>query len=146
MNHVKLCQDHIHYSKWPTYRHFCLLRLIIYLKILSVGMNISNTNECLFSINTCIFYNPLMNHVKFCQDQIQNVRLIAIFAWSNHQNIWKFCPSGWISPTSKNIFFWYFTHVLILILPNIPVKFRTDQIQNGHLNTIFVCSNWQQFI
>ena len=49
-------------SKWPTYRHFCLLKLTKYLKMLSVWMNISNTNEYLFPIiYTCIYYNPPMN-------------------------------------------------------------------------------------
>ena len=34
--------------------------------MLSVRMNISNTNEHLFPIiNTCIYYNPLMNPVTF---------------------------------------------------------------------------------
>ena len=37
-------------SKWQTHRHFCLLKLTKYLKILSVRMNISNTNEHFFPI------------------------------------------------------------------------------------------------
>ena len=67
-------------SKWPTYRHFCLLKLIKYLKILSVRINISNANEYLFPIlYTCINYNHPMNPVKFGQDQIQNGWQITIF-------------------------------------------------------------------
>ena len=43
----------------------------------SVWINI-NTNEYFFPIlYTCIYYNSPMNPVKFCQDQIQNGRLIA---------------------------------------------------------------------
>ena len=46
-------------SKWPTYRYLCLLKLTKYLKMLSVRMNISNTNEYLFLIiYRCIYYNP----------------------------------------------------------------------------------------
>ena len=56
-------------SKWPTYRHCCLLKLTKYLKMLSVQMNISNTNEYLFPIlYTCIYYNPPMNPVECRQD------------------------------------------------------------------------------
>ena len=92
--------------KWPTYCHFCFLKLTKYLKMLSVRMNISNTNEYFFPIfYTCIYYNPLMNPVKCRPDQIQNGQLIAIFVCSNWQNIWKCCPSGWISPTPMNICF-----------------------------------------
>ena len=66
---------------------------------------------------TCIYYNPLMNPVKFRQDQIQNGRLINIFVCSNWQNIWKFCPSGWISQTPINISSWYSPYTLTTILP-----------------------------
>ena len=71
-------------SKWPTYLYFCLPKLTKYLKILSVRMNISNTNEHFFPIlYTCINDNPPMNPVKFCPDQVQNGRLIAIFVCLN---------------------------------------------------------------
>ena len=66
---------------------------------------------------TCIYCNPPMNAVRFCQDQIQNGRFIAIFVCSNWQNILKCCPSGWISPTPINISSWYSTHALTTILP-----------------------------
>ena len=80
--------------KWPTYRHFCLLKLTKYLKM-SVRIIISNTNEHFFPIlYTCINYHPPMNPVKCRQDPIQNGRLIAIFVCSNWQNIWKCCSSG----------------------------------------------------
>ena len=53
-------------------------------EILSIRMNISFTNAYLFLIlYTCINYIPPMNPVKFCQDQIQNGRLLAIFVCSN---------------------------------------------------------------
>ena len=138
-------------------------------------MHISNTNEYFFPIlYTCINFNPPMNPVKCCPDQIQNGRLIAIlfaqidiifenfvrpdaylqhqwifvsntlhmhgpqsshescevtsgsnskwptychFVCSNWQNIWKFCPSGCISPTPMNICFQHFTHAWTPILP-----------------------------
>ena len=48
--------------KWWTSHHFCLLKLTKYWIILSVRMNISNTNEYLFPIiYTCIYFNPRMN-------------------------------------------------------------------------------------
>ena len=101
---------------------FCLHKLTKYLKILSVRMHISNTNEYCFPIlYTCINYNPPMNPVKFPQDQIKNGWLNAIFVCSNWQNTWKFCPSGWISPTPMNICFRYFTHALTTILPCILI-------------------------
>ena len=54
-----------------------LLKLQKYLLILSVLINISNTNE--FAIlYTCINYNPAMNPVKFRHNQIQDGRLIVI--------------------------------------------------------------------
>ena len=82
----------------------------------SVRKNISN--EYFFPIlYTCIYNNPPMNPVKFRQDKIQNVRLIAIFVCSNWQNIWKYCPSRWISPTPMNIGFQYYTFALTTILP-----------------------------
>ena len=60
-------------SKWPTSYHFCWLKLTKYLKILSILMNISNTNEYIFAIlYTCIDYNLSMNPVKFRHDQIKN--------------------------------------------------------------------------
>ena len=40
-----------------------------------------------------------------------------IFENSNWQNIWKFCPSGWIPQTPMNIGFQYFIHALTTILP-----------------------------
>ena len=56
-------------SKWPTYCHFCLLKLTKYLKMLSVRMNVSNTNKYLFLIlNTCIYYNPPMNPYNLQQN------------------------------------------------------------------------------
>ena len=64
----------------------------------------------------CIYYNPLKKPVKFRQDKIQNSRLIAIFVGRNWQNISKFCPSGWISPTQMNICFRYFTHAFTTII------------------------------
>ena len=96
-------------------------------------MHISNTNEYFFPIlYTCIKYNPLMNPVKFRQDQIQNGRLIAIlFAQIDiiFENIWKFCPSGWISPTPMNICFQHFTHAWTTSLPwilwsDVRIKFK----------------------
>ena len=93
MNPVKCCQDLN--SKWPTCRHFCLLKFTKYLKMLSVRINISNTNEHFFPIlYTWINYHPPMNPVKCRQDPIQNCQLIAIFVCWNWQNIWKCCPSG----------------------------------------------------
>ena len=70
-------------AKWPTYRHFCLLKLTKYLKILSVRMNISNTNKHFFLIlYTCINYYPSMNPVKFRVDQIHIMAdsLLFLFA------------------------------------------------------------------
>ena len=87
-------------------------------------MNISNINDYLFLIlYTCSYYNPPMNSVKFCQDHIQNGLLIAIFEVSNWQNIWKFCPYGWIS-TPKNICLRYFTHAFTTILPWILITYN----------------------
>ena len=40
---------------------------------------------------------------------------IIIFVCSNWQNIWKFCPSGWISSRPMNIGFRYFTYALTTI-------------------------------
>ena len=37
----------------------------------------------MYGIDTCIYYHPPINPVKFRQDQIQNGRLIAIFVCSN---------------------------------------------------------------
>ena len=103
-------------SKWPTYRHFCLLKLTKYLKMLFVRMNISNTNEHFFPIlYTCINYYPPMNPVKLSLDQIHNGWLIAIFVCSNWQNIWKIWPSRWISPTPMHISSWYSTHALNML-------------------------------
>ena len=46
----------------------------------SVQMNIFNTNEHLFPILfTCIKYNPPMNPVKFCPDQIRIRNFIHAF-------------------------------------------------------------------
>ena len=82
MNPVKCRQDRI--QNGLTYRHFCLLKLTKYLKMLCVWMNISNTNEYFFPIlYTCIYYNPPMNPVKCRPDQIHNGRIIAIFVCSN---------------------------------------------------------------
>ena len=39
------------------------------------------------------------------------------FVCSNWQNIWKFCPSGWISQTPMNIVLRYSTHALTIIFP-----------------------------
>ena len=81
-------------------------------------MNISNTNKHFFpNLYTCINYTFPMNPVKFPQDQIQIGRLIAIFVCSNWQNIWKWCPSGWISQTPMNISSRFFTHKLTTIHP-----------------------------
>ena len=129
--------------QWPTYCHFCLLKLTKCLKILSVRMTMM-TNEHFFPILcTCINYNPPMYPVKLRPDQIQNGRLITIFVCSNWQNIWKLCPSGWISPTPMNIFFLIIYTCIYYNPPMYPVELRPDQIQNGQLITIFVCSNWQ---
>ena len=82
MNSVKFCPDQIQNGRLIAI--LCLLKLTKYLKILSVRMNISNTNEHFFPIlYTCINYYPPMNPVKFRRDKIQNVRLIAIFVCSN---------------------------------------------------------------
>ena len=127
-------------SKWTTDCHFCLLKLSKYLKNLSVGINISNTNKYFYPIlYTCINKNLPMNPVRFPQDHIQNGWLIAIYVCSYWQNIWKLCPSGWISPTAMNIF-WGILYTCINYNFSInPVKFRQDQIKNGQLLTIFVC-------
>ena len=91
-------------------------------KISPFGRISPNTNEHCFPIlYTCINYNPPMNPVKFCLDQIQNGWLNTIFVCSNCQNIWKFCPSGWISPTTMNICFRYFTHALTTMLIGILI-------------------------
>ena len=46
-----------------------------------------------------------MNPVKFCQDQISNDRLIAIFVCSNCPNIWKFLSVRLIiSNTNEDLF------------------------------------------
>ena len=48
---------------------FLPFKMAKYLKTLSVGMNISNTNKYCYAIfYTCINYNPPMNAVKFCHD------------------------------------------------------------------------------
>ena len=63
-----------------------LLKLTKYLKILSVWMNISNTNEHFPILYTYITYNPLMNPVKFRQNQIQNGRLMnMVDEYRQHQ-------------------------------------------------------------
>ena len=88
------------------------------LKMLSVRINISNTNEHFFPIlYTYNNYNPPMNPVKFRPDYIHNGQLLAIFVCSDWQNIWKFCQSRLILPTPMNIFFRYYTHALTTILP-----------------------------
>ena len=100
-------------------------------KIVFSGWISPNTNEYWLPIlYTCINYNPPMNSVKFHPDQIYNGRLIAIFVCSNWQNIFKMCPSRWISPTPMNIFFRYYTttHALNYNPPMNPVKFHQDQI------------------
>ena len=99
------------------YRHFCLLKLTKYFKMLPFQMNISNTNEHFFPIlYTCINYKPPMNPVEFCPDKIHNSRLFAIFVCSNWQNIWKYCPSRWTSPAPMNISSRFSTHALTTIL------------------------------
>ena len=91
---------------------FCLLKLTKYLKILSVRINISNTNEYVFWIlYTRINYNPPMYPVKFRPDQIQNSLLISSFVCSNWQNIWKLCPSVRMNISNTNEY-------LFLILKN----------------------------
>ena len=99
------------WKKWPTYRHFCLLKLTNYLKMLSVQMNIPNTNEHFSPIlNTCIYYNPSMNPVKFRQDQIQNGRLIAIYVCLNWQKKLKMLSVGMnISNTNEYLFLIIYT-------------------------------------
>ena len=58
-------------SKKPTYPYFCLLKSTKYLKMLSVQINISDTNEHFFPIlYTCINYHQPMNPMKFYPDQI----------------------------------------------------------------------------
>ena len=58
---------------------FLFAQIDNYLKMLSVQMNISNTNEYFFQIlYTCIYFNPPMNYVKYHQDHIKNGRLITI--------------------------------------------------------------------
>ena len=95
-----------------------MLKLTKYLKIKSVRINIYNTNDYCFPIvYTYINHNPPMNPLKFCQDQIKNGWLIAIIVCANWQNIWKFCPFGWISTTPINLCFRYFTHAFTTILP-----------------------------
>ena len=56
--------------------------------------------------------NPAINPGKFGYDQIQNGRHIVIVVCSNWHNIWKLCPSRWISQTPINIFLRESTHVL----------------------------------
>ena len=46
-------------SKWPTYRYFCLLKTTKYLKMLSVRINISNTNKKNFGYFTHAFITIL---------------------------------------------------------------------------------------
>ena len=65
MNPVKCRQDQIQNADLLP---FCLLKLTKYLKILSVRMNISNTNEYLFPmLYTCINYNPPMYPYNYQQ-------------------------------------------------------------------------------
>ena len=75
-----------------------------------------------------------MNPVKFCQDQIQNGWLIAIFVCSNWQNIWKFCPSWWKSPTPMNICFRYLTHALTTIVPWILLNYVRIKLKMADLS------------
>ena len=78
-------------SKWPTYRHFCCLKLTKYLKTLSALMNISNTNEYIFFpiIYTCIYYNPPMNPYNLQQsfNPVGDTIALAIYLfriyWAN---------------------------------------------------------------
>ena len=73
-------------------------------------------NICFYTLHMHLLQSS-MNPVKFRQDQIKNGGLLAIFVCSNWQNIWKCCPSGYISSTLMNISSWYFTHALTTILP-----------------------------
>ena len=119
-------------SKWPTYRRFCLLKFTKYLKILSVRMDISNTNEYLFSIlYTCIYNHTLVNSVKFCPDQIQNGRLNRHFCLLKLTKYLKIL-SVWmdISNTNEYLFSILYTCIYYYTLMN-SVKFCPDQIQNG---------------
>ena len=59
---------------------------------------------------TCIYYNRPMNLIKWSPNQILAGWFIAIIRLLKLINIWKFCPSRWISPL--NICFWYFSHTL----------------------------------
>ena len=87
--------------------HFGWLELTKYLKILSVKMNISNSNEHFFPIlYTCIYYNPPMNPVKLSPDQIQNRSFVRIklkmadllpyLSAQIDKMFNKIGPSGWI--------------------------------------------------
>ena len=82
-----------------------------------------------------------MNPLKFGPDQIKNGRLIVIC--SNWQNILKLWSSGWISQTAMNMFDAILYTCIFYNFPMNPVKFGHDQIQNGWLIAIVVCSNWQ---
>ena len=111
---------------------------------MSVRMHIFNTNEYLFPILcTSINYFPPMNPVKFHLHQIQNGRPSAIFVCSNWQYIWKFCPSGLISPNNNEHCFPILYTCINYNPPMNPVKFNLDQIQNSRPSAIFVCSNCQ---
>ena len=132
-------------SKWPTYRHFCLLKLTKYLKIWPSDKYLSNTNEHFFPIlYTCINYHPPMNPMKFCPDEIQNGQLIAIFVLLKLTKYLKnfVCPDKYRQ--HQWIFFFPIVYTCINYNPPMnPVKFFPDEIQNGRLITMFVCSNWQ---
>ena len=121
-------------SKWPTYRHFYLFKLTKYLKMLSVQINISNTNEHFFRIlYTCINYHPPMKkwptYCHFCLLKLTNyLKMLSV-----QMNI-----------SNTNEYFFPILYTCIYYNPPMnPVKCRQDQIQNGRLIAICVCLNWQ---
>ena len=81
-----------------TCHHFCLLKLTKYLKILSVRMNISNTNEYWFPIlYICIYYNPPSNPVKFKMVDFSSFLFAQIYKiFENFVRLDEYLQHQWI--------------------------------------------------
>ena len=53
------------------------------------------------------------------------------------QNIWKFCPSGWISPTPMNIGFPILYKCIYYNPPMNPVKFRQGPLTSTSIDFLY---------
>ena len=129
-------------SKWLTYCHFCLLKLTKYLKILSVRMDISNTNENFFF--DTIHMHLLPYPYEFCKLLSgSNSKWLTYchFCLLKLTKYLKILSARMdISNTNEYFFSILYTCIYYHTLMN-SVNFCPDQIQNGQLIAIFVCSN-----